>query len=1264
MSHLALACVAGVLGVSLPNMSWAWFPLGGELWRDGTIELSFGPTPATPRQMLDWEAAVREAAQAWNSSLQRVQFAVVPPGERVWYENGRNEVFFDRQVFGHAFSSRAIGVSFATHVHGELVENDVVINSAHSWSVYNGAWQRNSSDFRRVVVHELGHVLGLDHPDENGQSVRAIMHSTAGDVEQPTEDDREGTRALYGFGPGAAPVIALQPEPVTVTQGTLARLRVLGGGRGPLRYQWHREGAPMPNGTTTVLEFRTKGEEGGEYFARVWNDAGEVASRTVRLTVRPAVVPVLSQMTTPPSQVAAGDDVTLEARLFRGDAPVRYEWRKDGVAFAAANEPRLMLRDVQFSDAGEYTLTATNAGGSSQPMIYRVNVGPARVIRLFSGVQSANLPPGGRITLSAPISSADGLTFQWQKDGVAIAGATQSSYAIDGYKAEQAGGYTVVVTSAFGSVTSEAGEIGGYAVAGWSIVRQPGAVDGTPGANVSFNVATDAPAATYQWLKDGQPLADAAGRTGVRADTLQLQGIGGESAGVYAVEVSDGTRRLRSRGARLTVRAPDQSFLIKQHPSPHSVMIGESVRLETIVFPADRLVACQWFKNGVPIPGAVQSGHVFVATAGDAGRYKARVIMTEGILETEEAEVELVSSPSLLGAHPPSRVYIDNTEELRLGGVADEVARRRAEREGGVYFYTRDRVQVQSIYNDRNAWPATYTFTRGVGSRIETSKPFSVAVVPPLGAPTIQRHPRGGAYPLGGTVELQVTASSLSNTTYAWFLNGTRVIGEQSPMLRLPAFTEREAGTYTVMVTNASGQVSSEPAVVEILGLETPLIATQPLGRVARPGETVELWVASRRSGVQYQWFKDGAAVAGATNSFVVVAATVANAGSYTVRVSDGVESALSRPAVIRLLANGRAPEIWAQPVGTTAMVSGDAVLSVGADGDPLPAQYQWRKDGVPIAGATDAKLRLTNVQAANAGIYSVVVSNALGTATSQAALLAIDERARLVNLATRASVGLGADFLIAGFTLSGTQPRTVLVRGIGDQLVDFGVRGVLRDPVVTIFDARARELATNDDWWRTSEESTAALEEAARQVGAFAQQATARDAAVLTTLPPGSYTVQVSGLIATTGVGLVEIYEMGKAGANRLVNLSSRAVVGTDANILIPGFVLSGVKPRRMLVRAVGPGLVDFGLTGALADPTLAVFRGEARIAENDNWGDGGAAAAVAEAGAAVGAFPLKTGSRDAAVVVELAPGSYTVQVAGARRTTGTALVEIYELP
>lgn len=198
---------------------------------------------------------------------------------------------------------------------------------------------------------------------------------------------------------------------------------------------------------------------------------------------------------------------------------------------------------------------------------------------------------------------------------------------------------------------------------------------------------------------------------------------------------------------------------------------------------------------------------------------------------------------------------------------------------------------------------------------------------------------------------------------------------------------------------------------------------------------------------------------------------------------------------------------------------------------------------------------------------------------------------------------------------------------------------------------------------------------QATQQVGAFAPESGSKDAALLVTLPPGAYTIHV-GSNAASGVALAEVYDASETSAayQRLLNISSRSIVGSGENVLIGGFVVTGNLPKRLLVRGCGPALTRFGLTGVLANPTVRVIdRAGEVIARNDDWGisiaveagqTSGSAADVAAAASVTGAFPFDVGSKDAALIVTLNPGVYTVVLADATNVGGDGMVEIYEVP
>ena len=267
----------------------------------------------------------------------------------------------------------------------------------------------------------------------------------------------------------------------------------------------------------------------------------------------------------------------------------------------------------------------------------------------------------------------------------------------------------------------------------------------------------------------------------------------------------------------------------------------------------------------------------------------------------------------------------------------------------------------------------------------------------------------------------------------------------------------------------------------------------------------------------------------------------------------------------------------------------------------------------------------------------------------------------QIVNLSSRAVAYADGDALIAGFTVAGSVPKKLLLRAAGPALGSFGVSGALTAVQLRLM--RDGTLLAENSGWDAVGTDGAGIAAAARAVGAFAFAAGSRDAALTVSLPPGGYTLVVApAAAAAPGVALVEVYDLEPAAAARLTNISTRARVGANGDILIAGFNVAGGEANRLLLRATGPALTAFGVSGALRDPRLDLFRGDTIIAGNDQWQAAATAALSVSVGREVGAFALAPGSQDAALVFDQAGGGYTVQVSGADGGTGIGLLEIYE--
>jgi len=354
------------------------------------------------------------------------------------------------------------------------------------------------------------------------------------------------------------------------------------------------------------------------------------------------------------------------------------------------------------------------------------------------------------------------------------------------------------------------------------------------------------------------------------------------------------------------------------------------------------------------------------------------------------------------------------------------------------------------------------------------------------------------------------------------------------------------------------------------------------------------------------------------------------------------------------------APAFVEQPLGDIALKGGEAILDARAVSNSS-VSYQWYFNGDLLDGETGSVLSISPADTEHEGTYHVVATSAGGSTTSESSEILVTDK-RLYNIATRARVGTGANVLIAGFVVIGPDPKQILVRGIGPSLVDNGIEDPLLEPRLEIYNA-ASELIYSNEGWRENDDPDAILD-ASQRVGAGGSNLRDNDAALLVELEQGPYTAIVRGQNNTTGVALVEAFEI-EENFTRMINLSSRAMVGTGADVVIPGFVVKGDLPSRVLIRAVGPSLEKQGIAGFLTNPQIRVYDiTGSPIASNDGWQNLWDPSVITEASQLVGAFPLDEAREDAALIMDLEPGLYTVVTTGENGTTGVALVELYALP
>ncbi|MBI5766902.1 MAG: immunoglobulin domain-containing protein [Verrucomicrobia bacterium] len=1043
---------------------------------------------------------------------------------------------------------------------------------------------------------------------------------------------------------GNPPSITLQPQGATVAPGGSATFRVTATGSAPLAYQWFKNGVAVTGATADTLQFNNaQTADAGSYSVVITNALGTATSSAVAFTVTTSTgggsgggggggagggggggaiggggisggggtAATAPTITTAPANVLVvpGGSATLSV-VAAGTAPLAYQWLKNGAAIAGATGASLALGNIQNADAGAYAVAVTNAAGSvvSAAAVLAVSAPPAAppeppaIAAQSSGM---TVSEGGNASFAVSATGTAPLTYQWRRNGEVLAGATGPTLALTGVRATEAGSYRAVVTNRVGSVSSAAMMLTVTPAATRPVITAPPpSLSALAGASVSLSVgAGGTPPFTYQWLKDGGPIA------GATSATLGLSNLQAAQAGAYSVVVSNAHGSATSAAATVSLAAAAVAPAIVTQPAGQAVAPGAEATFAVAVG-GTAPFTYQWRRNGALLPGATG----------------ASLALTD----------------------------------LRLS-------------DGGSY---------------------SVAVTNSAGTT--TSGTATLTVVPPAGAPSILAGPADVTIGAGARVTLRATATGPAPLSYEWRRNGATVATSAS--LTLPAVQAADAGVYTLVVSNALGSVTSRAATLTIRGRSYVGSYFGSLG----DGGSFALTVRDDNTGV-FLGYAAGSRTAFVSRdvlvredgrfSFVSVAAApplvsriAAAATEFTISGTidpDGrlAGSVAAAGAAATPIAAARAASTGASQAVAgfyQAGAAGSAVTTytiVGAAGQAFVLTV------TPTAvdagtGAVDAAGRVA-VTTANQATVSGTLSAASATLSASVVTAAgvrfevagasdsRDTAEKLVNIATRGSVGGEAGALIAGFVVTGATPKPVLVRAVGPTLAAFGVGGALSAARLELFSGPS-SIATNTAWGASS--NAAEIEAARRRAGAFELPATSQDAVLLVTLEPGAYTAVVSGVGGAAGVALVEVYDVSEdaAPAQKVVNIASRAFAGGGDQTLTAGFVISGVVPKRVLVRGVGPALAAFGVGGALADPQLRLVDQAtgATVATNDNWGAAPDAAAIAGAAGSVGAFALDAGSKDAALCLNLAPGAYTVQLSGAGAATGTALIEVYEMP
>lgn len=997
--------------------------------------------------------------------------------------------------------------------------------------------------------------------------------------------------------------------------------------------------------------------------------------------------------------VAAGASATFEVQV-TGFAPLYYRWER----LPAGSSTWVLLSfsdDVLYSGIFSSALTVRVAGAgmngdqfrcivrdgkditsTSASAMLRVGQGQAQAPVILTQPTHLTISTGSEGIFNVVAVGTAPLTYQWYQGNNRILGAVLSSYRIPSVQAGDAGNYYVEVSNISGTTRSQtatllvvtvAPSVGTYAVT--TVAGTPnvsGLVNGT-GTNARFNtaigIAVDAAGSAYI-ADDNNHVIRKVTAAGAVTTFAGIAGGGGSN---------DGTTTARFLYPKAVAADADGNVYVAD-------TLNHTIRKITPAGLVSTLAGSPGSTGSTNGTGSAarfnmpqgiavdKSGNIYVT---ERVNHTIRKITPAGVVTTLAGTAGVVGTADGTGTaarfNAPTGIGVDTLGNVY---VAD------------TYNYTLRKITPSGVVSTLVGVAGTAGSSDGAGQSARLRNPNGVAV-----------DLAGNIYIADG---IDATIRKVTPAGYATTIAG--LAGLRGTVDGVGA-DARLHTPYGIAVT-PSGDLLISDVVAFVIRKATflapPQIGVHPSDTTVNAGANATFAInAVGTAPLSYQWQAQTVGQSTWTNMFDLVsvapalgysgvktatltihyASTALSGTRFRCVVTNARGNQSSEAATLTVIPLAVVPSLTSSPVSQTVTEGQSAQFSLSAAGT-TPLTYRWYAqsgNGSWVDLTTDASASFTGAAtptltfpattlAQNGLRLRAQVSNSAGSVTTDTVTLTVNALpavtpSRLTNLSVRAYAGSGDDTLIMGFVMAGSGEKSFLVRAAGPALSSHNLilpQFILPDPKVTLNSVEGPELAQNDTWGGTNE-----LQSAAQSVGAFAFPEDSKDAALLKRLGKGGYTAVVTPADSAHGVALAEVYDTDASNAQlRLINLSARNLVRSEGGVytVIVGFSITGTSPKKVLLRGVGPTLKDHGVDAYLATPKISLYESSGTlITQNDHWNND---PAILTAAAQSGAFPLKTDSRDAALLVTLAPGGYTVLLTSSTNAIGVALAEIYEVP
>jgi hypothetical protein len=617
------------------------------------------------------------------------------------------------------------------------------------------------------------------------------------------------------------PSISTQPANQSVLAGQSATFSVVASGTPPLNYQWQSNGAAISGATaaTYATPATTMANNGSTFDVVVTDIAGNTTSNSATLTVSAdTVAPTIT--TQPVSQtVTAGQTVTFSV-VATGTPPLNYQWFLDGVVIAGATSPIYTTGAATTASNGStYNVIVSNVAGSTPSNNVTLTVLPgAMAPTITTQPASATVTAGQAATFSVVASGTQPLSYQWQMNGAAIAGATSSSYTTPATTTANSGStFNVVVSNSAGTVTSNSATLTVNAAAvAPTITSQPASITVTAGQTATFSVvAAGTQPLAYQWYLNGVVI------TGANSATYTTGAANTASTGsLYDVVVSNSVGSITSNSATLTVNAAAAAPTITTQPASVTVTAGQTATF-TVVASGTQPLSYQWAMNGSAISGATSASYTTPATtsANNGSTFAVTVSNSAGNITSNSATLTVDSAPSITTQPANQTVNVGQTATFSVVAAGTQPLNYQWQENGSnIAGATTASYTTPATTAADNASTFRVVVSNAAGNVASNSATLTV-IVPP----SITTQPVSVTVTAGQAATFSVVAAGSSPLSYQWQMNGTNINGAIAATYTTPATTTSNSGeTFDVVVTNPAGTATSSAVSLTVNPGTTP----------------------------------------------------------------------------------------------------------------------------------------------------------------------------------------------------------------------------------------------------------------------------------------------------------------------------------------------------------------------------------------------------------------------------------------------------------